>query len=457
MKNDVLSSFYKNLALIALPIILQNLLQTFINMLDTIMVGQLGSVEIEAVRLGNQIFFMLNMVVFGISSGGSIFITQYWGRHDFDGIKKTTGVILFFALASSIIFTSLCLLLPEKIISLYSNDSEVINLGAKYLRMVSLCYPFFALSFCFQMAFRSTEHVYLPTACTAISMTINLICNYLFIFGFDLTSSGIPLVFPPLGVIGAAIGTIIARIIESLIAVPYSYAKKFEPCGNLKELLGFDGGFLLRLVKIALPVLLSETLWGLGITFQNGIYARTGTQAIAAFNITNTVSQLTWIFFIGVGNASAILIGKRIGAGENEAAKAYAHRFAWFMPLMGLILGTFLIPLSYLLPKLFNVEGEVISIARMMLYLMAFLYPFRSFNMLMIVGVCRAGGDTVFSMIIDNGAMWLISIPLAMAGAFIFHFPIWGIFLCLESEQFLKMILGAFRMKSGKWLRNVTE
>lgn len=456
-KNPRLAGFYKTLFLIAVPMILQNLMQTFINMLDTIMVGRLGSVQIAAVGLGNQVFFLLNMVVFGVSSGASIFIAQFWGQKNIAGIRRTTGAMLAAAMVVALVFCAGGVFFPQVILHWYSNDAAVIAEGARYLRIVSLCYPIFALSFCFEMAFRSTEHVRLPMVCTAVSLVLNIIFNTIFIFGFSADVGSVAVRIPAFGVAGAAIATVISRTVSTAITLGYSYAHRFEACGPVRDLFGFDRSFLGRLLRIALPVVLSETLWGSGISIQSAIYAHAGTDAIAAFNIMNTISQLTWVFFIGTGGASAIIMGKRIGAGEEDVARAYANRFAWFLPLMGAVIGLVLIPLSFALPHIFNVEPNIISIARTMLYWLIAMYPFRAFNMLIIVGVCRSGGDTLFAMAIDNGFMWLISIPLGIVAAFVWHFPPWAIFLCLETEQILKTAAGAWRLKSGKWLRNVVK
>ncbi len=218
----------------------------------------------------------------------------------------------------------------------------------------------------------------------------------------------------------------------------------------------FSRPFILKLIKVGLPVLFSETLWGLGITTQNSIFAHTGTDPFAAFSITNTVSQLTWVVFIGMGNAAAIILGKKIGAGDKTGARAFTHRFCWFFPLLGLGIGLFLIPLSYLLPLIFNVDSSIIKIAQQMLLVLVFMYPSRAFNMLLIVGICRSGGDTIFASLIDNGWMWIFALPLGYAASFIWGLSAWQILLCLETEQILKTVCGVWRIKSGKWLHKVT-
>lgn len=449
-KQNPLRGFYKTLFSIAVPIILQNLLQTFINMLDTVMCGRLGSVEIAAVGLGNQIFFMLNMVVFGISSGCSIFVAQFWGQEDLKGIRKTFGIMIFSCLAVSFVFAFGGIFFPKNLIGIYTHDQNVIEIGASYLKIVAWSYPLMAVSMACQMAYRSTEHVVLPMATTAISFVLNAVGNTIFIFGFE------PFGIPKMGVAGAAVATVISRTVEFFVTVFYGRAKKFESWGKLRELTDFSKPFILKLVKVSLPVIFSETLWGLGVSTQNSIFAHTGTDSFAAFSITNTVSQLTWVIFIGMGNAASIILGKKIGAGDNVGAKAFTHRFCWFFPLLGLGIGLFLIPLSFLLPYIFNVEPNILKIAQSMLYVLVFMYPWRAFNMLLIVGICRSGGDTIFASLIDNGWMWCIAIPLGCLASFVWNLPAWQILFCLETEQILKTFCGIWRIRSGKWLHNVT-
>lgn len=451
MNKHLLNGFYKTLFSIAIPIILQNLLQTFVNMMDTIMVGRLGSVPIAAVGLGNQIFFMLNMVVFGVSSGCSIFIAQFWGAKNLSGIRKTFGFMLIVCFFVSLVFLAGGTLIPEKLLSFYTKDEAVLKEGIRYLRLVSFCYPMLAISFSCQMAFRSTEHVLLPMVTTAISFVMNVSLNAIFIFGFS------PLGIPAMGVLGAALATVISRAVEMIITVSVGIARKFEAMGKIRELLGFNLAFIKKLAFVGIPVLLSETLWGFGITTQNSIFAHAGTDSFAAFSIMNTVSQLTWVFFIGMGSASSVILGKKIGAGDEEGARAYTHRFCTFFPLMGVIIGLLLFPISRLLPFIFNVEPHIIAITQSMLFVLMAMYPFRAFNMLIIVGVCRSGGDTVFASIIDNGWMWLLAIPLGCLATFVWHQPAWLILICLESEQVLKTVCGLWRVKSGKWLHNITH
>ena len=436
--------FYSSLVAIAIPISLQALLQNFVNMLDTIMIGRLGSVEIAAVGLGNQIFFILNMILFGITSGGSVFIAQFWGKKDLAGIRKSLGLMTLIAFVVSVIFTITCLLIPNQLIRLYSPDPQVIQVGGTYLRFVCLSYIPTAISFSITLALRSTERVKLPLVCTSISLFTNLIANYLLIFVAGL------------GVKGAAIATIISRIIELVILATWSYSHKYEICGKLKELLGFNRYFIVKFLKIAFPVIINETFWGLGTSVYNAIFAHAGTNAFTAYSITGTISQLTWVFCMGFGNGIGVLIGKRIGEKKIDEAKTYAKRSMWFMPLIGAVVGVFLVPLSKLLPVFFNVDQEIIKTATAILMILIFVYPFNSFCMNWIVGVCRAGGDTVFSAVAEIVVLWCVAIPLGYVAAFILHLPAPMIYLFFCSESIVKAIIGAIRVLSGKWLHEVT-
>jgi len=436
--------FYSSLVAIAIPISLQALLQNFVNMLDTIMIGRLGSVEIAAVGLGNQIFFILNMILFGITSGGGVFIAQFWGKKDLAGIRKSLGLMTLIAFVVSFIFTIVCLLIPNQLIRLYSPDPQVIQVGGSYLRFVCLSYVPTAISFSITLALRSTERVKLPLVCTSISLFTNLIANYLLIFVAGL------------GVKGAAIATVISRIIELVILATWSYSHKYEICGKLKELLGFNRYFIVKFLKIAFPVIINETFWGLGTSVYNAIFAHAGTNAFTAYSITGTISQLTWVFCMGFGNGIGVLIGKRIGEKKIEEAKTYAKRSMWFMPLIGAFVGVFLVPLSKLLPVFFNVDQEIIKTATAILMILIFVYPFNSFCMNWIVGVCRAGGDTVFSAVAEIVVLWCVAIPLGYVAAFVLHLPAPMIYLFFCSESIVKAIIGAIRVLSGKWLHEVT-
>ena len=439
--------FYKNLFVIALPIMFQNLVNSMVNLADTVMIGRLGTVEIAAVGLGNQIVFLYTLSLFGLCSGASIFTSQFWGKRDIMGIRMNVGFSMLLALAGGVLFTVLTAVIPARIIGIYSRDPSVIALGAQYLRIISITFIPFGISTVFMHSLRSVEKVKPPMITTFIALSTNVILNYFLIFGIGP--------FPVMGVRGAAIATVISRVVEMLLLVGISYIKKYPPAGSPAELAGFGILFIKRYIRIVLPAMLNEIFWSSGMSMQNLIFARTHTDAIAAFNIVVTVNQLTFILFFGLSNGAAVLIGKRIGEGNEVKAREYAHKIAIFTPLVSIIPLGILLVIPQFIPFVFNVNETVIDHVRLMFIILASIYPFRSFNMCMVVGVFRAGGDTIFCLIYDVMFLWGFALPLAAIAAYFFKVPVWALYICVNTEEYLKLILGIWRLRTGKWLRNV--
>ena len=295
--------FYKNLFAIAIHITLQNLINSFVNVLDTVMIGRLGTVEIAAVGLGNNVFFFYMILLFGLCSGGAVFIAQFWGKRDIGGIRKTVGLCctLNFFIGSA--FTLAVALIPEQIIGIYSTDGQVIEAGARYLRWLAPSFLPFALAQVLVLSLRSIEQVKTPMTTTVIALSINAVLNWLLIFGIGP--------FPALGVAGAALATTVSRVTEALLLYGISRRKRFAIIGSLREMCAFDRAFIGRFTRIVSPIMVNEIAWSLGVAMQNVIFARTHTDAIAAFNIAGTVSQLTWVLFIGLGNGVGVLIARK--------------------------------------------------------------------------------------------------------------------------------------------------
>ncbi len=443
-------SFLRNLLIIAFPIMLQNFMSAAVNILDSVMIAKLGTTELSAVGLGNQLFFLLNLILYGLGSGSMVFCAQFWGKKNFEGLQKTFGISLITAFFFGTLFTLFCVIKPAEIVSLYTKDVAVIAAGAQYLRLSALCFLPFAVNFMFMLTLRSIEQVKVAVTATVVSIAVNVMLNAVLIFGL--------LGFPAMGVRGAAIATVAARIAELSITFAITKKRKYPILGPLKNHFGFDVKFLKIYFLIVLPVLLNESLWSLGITFHHKIFAGLNTFAYAAFNITNTISQLTWVIFIGLGNGISVLIGKKIGERNYTEARAYADRVLLFIPFAAAFIGAILIPISYLVPFIFrNVEPHVLHTVKKLFIVLACCYPMKAFNMCMLIGLVRAGGDTRFGMICDTFIMWFVSIPLAYFLSVYSAVPAWAIYVCLFSEEPFKAALGLWRIRSGKWLRSVTD
>jgi len=440
--------FYRDLFILALPIMLQQLVNSMVGMLDTIMVGRLGTVEIAAVGLANQIFFLYELLLYGICSGAAIFTAQFWGKKDISGIRKNMGLCLTISLAAAALFFLPSMIMPQTLIGIYSRDEAVIEAGAAYLRAVSPSFIPFAVSMVFGLTLRSVERVRLAFVVALIALFVSGTLNFLFIFGAG------PI--PAMGVVGAARATLISRIIQAVILVAVSYAKKYVPAASLKELFSFDRHYIRQFFPVTMPVILNEMFWSLGITMQHLIFARASTDAVAAVNIVNTISMLTWVVFIGLASSIAVLIGKKIGEQDEKGARDYASKTVRFVPLLAAFAAILLFPVSFLFPFVFNVNPETLTLAFQMFIILCCAYPFRSFNMCMVVGVCRAGGDTVFCAFYDITLLWVLTVPLMALMSFVFGAPVWLLYFIIGAESPLKALIGLWRFKSGKWLRNAT-
>ncbi len=440
--------FASDLLRIGLPIALQNFVSASVNMIATIMVGRLGATSLAGVGLGNQVYFLLMLFLFGVSTGGGVFTAQYWGKKDLSGVRRTVGLSMAIGVFAALAFAAAAAIAPAALIGLYSRDGEVIALGARYLRISALGYLPLAISSVLGLSMRSVEKVRLPLLATAFSLAVSLFLSWVLIFG--------KLGAPAMGVEGAAWAGVVARVIECAILGFIARARRYPCIGRLREMADWPGTWVKRYIQVALPVVLNEVTWSVGITLYSVIFARAGTEALAAYSVTNTVSQLAMVIFFGTGNAAAMMIGKKIGEGDRGSAFAYARRFALIAPLLGIGVGALIVPFRLLLPFLFRLEGPVFSQASVMLLVLAGLYPFKVFNFHLVVGVCRAGGDTRFGMFYDLFGVWGLALPLAALGAFAWGFPAWGIYLMTASDDLGKSLLGIWRLRSRRWLHDVT-
>jgi putative MATE family efflux protein len=441
-------AFVRDLSRIAVPIGLQNLIVSGVNLVDTIMVGRLGSSAIAAVGLANQIYFLLLLFLFGIGSGASIFSAQYWGKGDIAGLRRTVGLSLLAGLVVGAAYTAAAVGFPEFVLGLYTEDPAVIRAGAPYLRSVGCSYLAVAVTFVFSLALRSVERVRLPLAGTLAALTVNVALNYALIFG----KWG----FPELGILGAGIATSVARWLEVFIIVGGSYAARYAPAGRLREFVSFGSSFVRQFVVITSPVVANEVVWSLGMTVYSGIFARVSTGSVAAYNILQTVVQLLNVLIMGTSNAAAVMIGKKIGSGDLDLARRWARHFALMAPILGGAAAIFAVLAVPLLPFVFSVEAGVLAEAGAMLVVFACFLPAKSYNLHFIVGIDRAGGDTRFGLFFDVFGVWGIGVPAALLGAFVFKVPAWGVYLLATSEELAKIFLAAGRLKSGKWLRSLT-
>lgn len=441
--------FLKSMLSIAIPIALQNLITSSLNMVDTLMISSLGESSIAAVGLANQVFFFYALINFGINSGSSIFISQYWGREDIFSIRKVLGLSVSLSTITGIIFTLGAFFFPEFIMGIFIKEPEVVKLGADYLRIVSLSYIITAIGFAYSIALRSTGRPKVPMMVSAISFVTNTVFNYLLIFG--------KFGFPQLGVKGAAWGTLIARIVEIIFILYIVYSTNGPLAASPKELLDWNKEFVNKYLNTISPVILNETFWSLGQVMYSIAYARIGKEATAAIQLTTTIQNIFFVLVRGLANACAVMVGNKIGAGDKEEAYEYAIQFLTLSTLIGLIFGVIMALTPDLTLKVFkNLEPNLYEITRKLLVIMGLSFFIRTYNSTAIVGVLRGGGDTRFSMFLEMGAVWLVGVPLAFFGALVLKWPVYFVLPLVILEEVVKFSLSLPRILSKKWIKDVT-
>ncbi len=443
--------FFKMMISIALPITLQNLVASSVNMLDTLMITSLGKESLAAVGLANQVFFFYAVTIFGVATGSSIFIAQFWGKKDTKNIARILGISLTIVVVLGTVFTLAALIVPEFIMKIFSNDKEVIRLGVDYLRIVSLSYIITGISFAYAVASRSIGQAKMPMAVSMVSFVTNALFNYLLIFG--------KFGFPQLGIKGAAYGTLIARTLEIILILYSIYSSKKSPLAHsFSDMTDWTAIFVKKYFKTAYPVILNEAFWSLGTVLYSIAYAKIGTEAAAAVQILNTVQNIFMVMSRGLANSCTVMVGNKIGADEEEKAVEYANSFMILSAALGLTLGILLFFTTDVILIFFrNLTPGLHDASKKLLIVSAAFFLIKSFNGTMIVGVLRGGGDTKFSMILEMGSVWLVGVPLAFLGALVFKFPVYYVSLMVNMEEVVKASIGIFRVKSKKWVTNVVK
>lgn len=454
MRNVIFSfkkhkEFIPKLITIASPIILQNFLTSTLNFVDVFMIGRLGEEEVAAVGIGNQIFFLFIMFVFSIATGAAIFTAQFWGKKDIKNIHSYMGIGLTFSFIISVIFTFASLLFPSFLIRLFNNDPEVINLGVQYLQIIAFSLIFTSISIVYATILRSTEHVKFPMVASFIGLVLNTLLNYVLIFG--------KFGFPELKVQGAAIATLVARSIEFSITVGFTYIRKYPVAAGLRNLFGYSKQMVKKYVKIWLPVMGQSVGWSLGYSMYSVIYGHISTGAFAAYNIACSIERISLMLFSGLGSACAIMVGNRIGANEEYKARDYSKNFLFIAGAFSLLIAITLIMVRGFVVDIYNLSEQSRLYLYYLLLVMALIMVARVINITFQMGILKAGGDTLFSMIIELGGIWIVGVPLAAIAAFILKLPVHYVMAIAATEEFVKMIAGFYRFLSNKWLHNLTR
>lgn len=432
---------------ITIPIALQALLNTSLNLVDTVMIGSLGQSSIAAVGLANKVFFVFTLLLFGIVSGSSILTAQYFGKRDIKNIRRVLGMSLAMGLIGALIFVVPSLICPQRVMGIFIPNENTIKIGAGYLAIAAISYPLTAVTNVYVALLRGVNQVKAPVAVTLISIVIKVILNYTLIFGhFGM---------PALGVQGEAIATLIVRTIECTCILSIVYIQKGPAAAKLRELFSFNKKFVKLYFSTVSPVIINEFMWGLGVTMYSLVYGRMGDGAVAAITITQTVEQIVTVIFQGISAATAVILGNELGANKLEDAKIHAKYFIILQFIFALIMAAICLFIRSQVIMLFNITDNVGTDIRTCLTVFALYLPFKIFNWINIVGILRSGGDTKAALMLDITGVWVVGIPFAYLGGMVLKFPIYFVYAMVMFEEVYKFILGFRRYKQEIWLKNL--
>ena len=446
--------FWRVTLTLALPVAIQNVLTTSFQLVDTLMVSKLGDVALSSVGMAAQWGWLASLLGFGLCSGMSVFISQYWGIKDLKGIRRVLGMGTLCCMIVTLLFTLIARLQPAWVIHMFNKAPAVIASGSTYLAIVCFSYPAVTLTNVFCTVLRNTEHVKLPMYVSMLTTVANAFLDYGLIFGaFGL---------PQMGIAGAALATCITSWLGPILILIFSAFEKNLLVGPIRELTSFGLKNLGIFASRALPVMFNEGMWALGILVLNMIYSNMGYEYYAGMTIFKTFSELAFSFYVGLGNSCVIMVGKSIGQGKIRRGVNDAIRFSVLMPLLGLIVGSTVIACRYPLISLFstgsNLSALTLQTALSVTIFCSVEVILRNIAYVQVVGVFRSGGDTLTGMFYDLGSLWLVAIPLTLLAANVLHLPFIGVVMTAYlGEDIPKSILCLRHLASMRWLKPVTE
>ena len=438
-----------------LPMILQNLVTNFMALADSFMVGALGETELAAVTMANSVFYVLSLIIFGIQSGTGVLVAQYYGKGRLDAINRIMGMGYYVSLGLTALIALLAFFFPMQLMQLVTNNPDLWEPGAEYARIVGFSYVCMAFSGVYIAVQRSMENPGLGAILLTVSGAMNILLNYMFIFG----KWGAP----AMGCAGAAVATLLSRVLEVLVVTGCFFRSKRLP---VKPGLMLRPGRIIAgdFIKYSLPVVLNEGMWSLAMSLFSIIMGHmpNSTPILAAYTIAGNIDRMAAVALFAAGNATAVIIGRDIGCGDTKEiyGKGVALNFVCFVTgiiSMGILLTIRATLLDGFIFPLMDISAEAGELAKMLLAFIAVIMPLRSLNLCNIVGVFRGGGDVRFGLICDIGPLYCVCLPAAALCGLVFGLGITAVYVCICLDDFCKVFLCLPRLRSGKWINSVTR
>lgn len=441
--------FYKAFFTMTATIALQNLITFAVNLADNIMIGGYSQDALSGVAMVNQIQFLLQMIIGGIGNGITVLGAQYWGKKQIEPIRRVTSIGMVLALAAGVLMTLVTYFFPNETLALLTNEQAVIAEGSRYLVIICYSYVLFAVTNVLLASLRSVETVRIGFVVTLTALVVNVILNYGLIYG--------RLGMPELGVEGAAIATLISRVVEFLVVVIYAFFVDKKICWKPKDMAHLDKNLFRDYIRVGLPLILSSSLWGLAMSAQTAILGRMGEETIAANSIATTIFQVVTVVTYGAASASSVVIGKAVGEGDIPRVKAYSKTLQIIYIFIGIFTGGILWLCKDAIISLYSITEATRALTVQFIGVLSVTVVGTSYQCACLTGIVTGGGDTKFVLINDLIHQWLIVIPAAFLSAFVFHAPLWITFACLKSDQILKCFVAVFKVNRYRWIRVLTR
>ncbi len=441
--------FYRTLLVLAFPILLQNLMNAAVSAADTLMLGWVGQDELSASSLAGNVQFIVGMFIYGICSGSSVLIAQYWGRKDIDTIERTLGIALRFTIIVGAVFGCAAIFAPAKVMNIYTTDPVLIAHGATYLRIVGFGYLLNSFTQVYISSQRAIERVMFGTIVNMIAMFANVVLNACFIFGIGP--------FPALGIKGVAIATLTSHIISFSIALYDSTKKTNKVRLRVGYIFARKKELFRDFVKYTLPALGNDFSWGLGFSVYSVILGRLGNDIVAANSYAGTVRSLSTVVCFALANASAVILGKTLGENRIEDGRKQGFRFLWLSIASGVLAGIAILCVRGFVVNNVNLTETALNYLSTMLLVSSLNVVGQSVNTMTMAGIFRAGGDTRYGFICDTCVMWIYGVGFGLLFAFVFKMPPMWVYIWLFMDEALKMPINFIRYMQKKWVKNITR
>lgn len=441
-------SFYRSLILLAVPISLQNLVTFAVNFADNVMIGSLGDDAISGVYVGGQLQSVVQMFVGGIEGAILILAAQYWGRKDRDSIRKVVSIGVKFALGVGLFTTLVAVLFPQWVIRIFTTESGVIREGAAYVQIVGFTYLFFSVSQVMIAAMRSVETARIGLYISCMALVVNVCLNYVFIFGH--------LGFPAMGVRGAAVATLISRIMEMCVSIGYVFFVDKKLRFGWRDLLHTDGQLLQDFVRYGLPIIGGQVVWAVNSLANTKILGYYSAGVIAAASITGMLHNLVYVWMNGMSSAVGIITGKTVGAGQYEKMKEYSKTVQMIFLFVGLISGAAVFLFRDGFISLYNASPEAQEYSRQFINVISVTIIGTCYQAACLFGLVKSGGDISFVFKNDTIFVFLVVIPASLIAMWL-GAPPWVVFACLKCDQILKCFVAIVKINRYNWMKNLTR